>query len=162
MPARSSFDYAIIRVVPLVERGEFINAGVVVFCRTRRFLDARIELDRRRLAALAPGHVDPDDIQRLLDHIPLVCAGGKAAGPIGELPQTERFHWIVAPRSTIIQTSPVHSGFSADPAEALDHLMATMVRLPDAVTTGTAAPSPPGSSAPAPGTPSQNPPSRSR
>ncbi len=160
MRAHSSFDYAIIRVVPLVERGEFINAGVVLFCRTRRFLDARIELDLGRLAALAPDHLDPAEVQRLLDHLPLVCAGGTAAGPIGELPQTERFHWIVAPRSTIIQTSPVHSGLCENPAAALEHLMATMVRLP-ALTTDTAAPPPPGSCAPAQGTPRQNPPSPS-
>jgi hypothetical protein len=129
MPALSSFDYAIVRVVPRVERGEFINAGAIVFCRTRRFLGARVELDLVRLAALAPD-LDPAAIQRHLDVIPLVCAGGKAAGPIGQLPQAERFHWLIAPRSTIIQTSPVHSGRCADPAEALEHLLETMVRPP--------------------------------
>lgn len=129
MPALSSFDYAIVRIVPRVERGEFINAGAIVFCRTRRFLGARVELDLARLVALAPD-LDPAAIQRHLDVIPLVCAGGPAAGPIGQLPQAERFHWLIAPRSTIIQTSPVHSGRCADPAEALEHLLETMVRPP--------------------------------
>jgi hypothetical protein len=128
-----TFDYALVRVVPRVERGEFLNAGVVLFCRTRRFLDARIELDRRRLYALAP-HLSPEIVQQHLDVITLVCAGGRAAGPIGELPISERFHWLVAPRSTIIQTAPVHSGLCpADEPDSLpavlDHLLQTMVRL---------------------------------
>ncbi len=129
MPARSSFDYAIVRVVPRVEREEFINAGVILFCRTRRFLGARIELDMRRLAALAPA-LDPADIQRQLAFILLVCAGDAAAGPIGRWPMAERFHWLVAPGSTVVQPSPVHSGLCIDPDAALDHLLATMVRLP--------------------------------
>jgi hypothetical protein len=128
MPTPSSFDYAIVRVVPRVERGEFVNAGVVLFCRTHRFLGARIELDQRRLLALAPG-IDLDEIRQHLDSIPLVCAGGPQAGPIGLLPQAERFHWLVAPRSAMIQTSPVHVGLCADPRAALDRLLAKMVRL---------------------------------
>src|SRR3712207_1254385 len=114
MPAHSSFDYAIVRVVPRVEREEFINAGVILFCRTLRFLDARVELDTARLAALAP-ELDPALVQSQLDVIPLVCRGGRNAGPIGRLPQAERFHWLVAPRSALIQTSPVHSGLCLDP-----------------------------------------------
>lgn len=129
MPERSSFDYALVRVVPWVERGEFLNAGVIVCCLSRRFLAARIELDRRRLAALEPG-LDPTLIQRYLDTIPLVCQGGKSAGPIGQLPLPARFHWLVSPRSTIIQPSPVHSGLCADPAAMLEHLLDTMVRPP--------------------------------
>src|SRR5919197_3045954 len=101
MPARSSFDYAVVRVVPHVERGEFVNAGVILFCRTRRFLDARIELDTKRLTALAP-LVDIKAIERHLALIPLVCKGGPEAGPIGQLPLAERFHWLVAPRSAMI------------------------------------------------------------
>src|SRR5690349_16038239 len=93
MLAPSSFDYAIVRVVPRVERGEFVNAGVVLFCRTRRFLGARIELDERRLLALAPD-IDLDEVRRHLDAIIQICAGGPQAGPIGELPQAERFHWL--------------------------------------------------------------------
>ncbi|QRK05790.1 DUF3037 domain-containing protein [Archangium violaceum] len=127
MPAHSSFDYAIIRVVPRVEREEFINAGVILYCLTRRYLDARVELDERRLAALAP-EADVELIRGHLASIPRVCAGGKAAGPIGQLPQKERFHWLVAPRSTMIQTGPVHSGLCQEPEKALEHLLQRMVR----------------------------------
>ena len=131
MPARSSYEYAVIRVVPRVERGEFVNAGVVLFCRTRRFLGARVELDRDRLAALAPDlDLDVDAIQRRLDLILLVCAGDPAAGPIAQLPQAERFGWLVAPASTVVQPSPVHTGLCDDPAAALDDLFETMVRPP--------------------------------
>ncbi len=131
MPARSSFDYAIIRVVPRVERGEFINAGVILFCRTRRYLAARIELDVPRLLALAPeAERDLAAIEQHLDAIPVICAGGAAAGPIGALSQAERWHWLVAPTSTIIQPSPVHSGLCTEPAAMLEHLLATMVRSP--------------------------------
>jgi hypothetical protein len=128
MPARAAFNYALIRVVPRVEREEFLNVGAVVFSPTRAYLGARVELDRIRLAALgAP--IDLDLVQQHLEAIPAICAGDPAAGPLARLPLSERFHWVVAPRSTIVQTSPVHTGLSDDPAEALDHLMATMVRL---------------------------------
>lgn len=128
MPAPSSFDYAIVRVVPRVERGEFINAGVILFCLTHRFLAAQVELDEPRLLALEP-EVDLELVRGHLEAIPHICAGGKKAGPIGQLPQKERWHWLVAPRSTIIQTSPVHSGLCEDPMKALARLMGTMVRL---------------------------------
>ncbi len=123
----SSYDYAVVRVVPSVERGEFVNAGVILFCRTRRFLQARIELDEGRLLALAPD-VDLEEVRQHLECIPRVCKGGAGAGPIGLLSQAERFHWLTTPRSTIIQTSPAHSGLTADPARSLDHLVDTMVR----------------------------------
>ena len=129
MPEHSSFDYAIVRVVPRVERGECINAGVILYCLTKRFLAAKVELDERRLLALAPD-VDLELVRSHLEAIPRICVGGKAAGPIGQLPQKERWHWLVAPRSTIIQTSPVHSGLCEDPVQALEHLMDRMVRLP--------------------------------
>jgi Protein of unknown function (DUF3037) len=129
VPAHSTFDYAIVRVVPRVERGEFINAGVILFCLTRRFLAAKAELDERRLLALAP-EVDLELVRGHLEAIPRICAGGRAAGPIGQLPQKERWHWLVAPRSTILQMSPVHSGLCEEPAQALEHLMDRMVRLP--------------------------------
>jgi hypothetical protein len=129
VPTPSPFDYAIVRVVPRVEREEFINVGVVLFCRTRRYLAARIELDERRLRALMPD-IDLEVVRRHLAAIPRICAGGAEAGPIGRLSQSERFHWIVSPRSTVIQTSPVHSGVCHDPEAALEHLMATTVRLP--------------------------------
>ncbi|WP_224367960.1 DUF3037 domain-containing protein [Hyalangium versicolor] len=128
MPARSSFDYAIVRVVPRVERGECINAGIILFCLTSRFLSAKVELDEPRLLALAPD-VDVELVRSHLEAIPRICEGGRKAGPIGQLPQKERWHWLVAPRSTIIQTAPVHSGLCEDPTRALEHLMDTMVRL---------------------------------
>jgi len=127
MRVRSSYDYAIVRVVPRVERAEFVNAGVILFCRTRRFLGARIALDAARLAALAP-QVDINELNRHLAIIPLVCAGGLGAGPIGLLPLAERFHWLVAPRSAMIQTSPVHSGLCDAPAAALDELLEALVQ----------------------------------
>ena len=127
MPTHSSYDYAIVRVVPRVEREEFINAGVILSCQAQDFLAARIELDERRLLAL-DANVDLETVRANLASIPLVCAGGAAAGPIGKLATRERFHWLVAPRSTIIQTSPVHSGRCQDPAAALDHLVRTMVQ----------------------------------
>ena len=127
MRVRSSYDYAIVRVVPRVERAEFVNAGVILFCRTRRFLGARIALDAARLAALAP-QVDIHELNRHLAIIPLVCAGGAGAGPIGRLPLAERFHWLVAPRSAMIQTSPVHSGLCDAPETALDALLDALVR----------------------------------
>ena len=126
MPARNPFEYATIRVMPRIERGEFINVGVVLFCRTRRFLAARIELDLARLALFAPG-LEPAPLQEQLEHIPLVCKGDRSAGPIGLLPQHERFRWLTAPRSTIVQSSPVHCGMCDDPATALDKLLIAMV-----------------------------------
>lgn len=128
MPERCTFDYAVVRVVPRVERGEFVNAGVIVFCSARKFLDARIELDERRVEALDPW-VDLDTVRRTLEAIPRVCAGGPEAGPIGRLSPRARFDWLVAPRSTIIQTSPAHTGLCEDPRAALEHLTSTMVRL---------------------------------
>jgi Protein of unknown function (DUF3037) len=127
VPTLHAFDYAIVRVVPRVERGEFVNAGVILFSRTARFLDARIALDAARLNALAPS-IDHEVVQSYLDAIPRICAGGEDAGPIGLLSQSERFHWLVAPRSTIIQTSPVHSGVNGDPAAALGQLFEKLVR----------------------------------
>lgn len=126
-----SFDYAVVRVVPRVERGEFVNAGIILFCSTRAFLDSRIEVPRERLAALAP-NADLPLIESHLGVIPLVCRGGREAGAIGELPQRARFHWLVAPRSTVIQMSPVHSGVHHDLEAALESLMEKLVRVPAA------------------------------
>jgi len=123
----STYDYAVVRVVPRVERGEFINAGIILSCATLGWLEARIELDDGLLRALAPD-VDPAPIHAALAAIPLVCAGGPAAGPIGQLPVRERFHWLVAPRSTSVQTSPVHTGQCGDLAQTLEMLMRRMVR----------------------------------
>ena len=127
MPDQSSFDYAIVRVVPQVEREEFINAGVILRCRELRFRAARVELDRVRVRALSPG-LDLEMVQAGLDLIPLVCAGSPAAGPLGELSQAERFRWLTSPRSTTVQVSPVHCGLCADPQAALDDLFAKMVK----------------------------------
>jgi hypothetical protein len=126
MPALSAYEYAAIRVVPRVERGEFVNVGVLLLCRQRRFLAARVGLDKARLRAVGPG-LDLEALAEQLGHIPLVCAGGAAAGPIGELPLYERFRWLVAPRSTVVQTSPVHVGRCEDPAATLERLFAQLV-----------------------------------
>ncbi len=128
MPAarRSVFQYAIVRVVPRVERGECLNVGVVLLCRPKRFLGARIHLDERRLAALAPD-LDPALIRPHLEAIERVAAGDPTAGPIAGLGQPERFHWLVAPASTMIQSSEVHTGLCEDPAAELDHLVAALV-----------------------------------
>ena len=128
MPARSAYDYAIVRVVPRVERGEFVNAGAIVHCRARAFLGARVVFDRGRLAALFPA-ADLDAIRAHLEAIPVVATGGAPAGAIGALSTTERFHWLVAPRSTIVQTSPVHVGLCDEPNAALDDLMRRYVTL---------------------------------
>jgi Protein of unknown function (DUF3037) len=127
--APCSYDYAIVRVVPRVEREEFLNVGVIVSCPQLDFLQAKIELDERRLLSL-DASVDIDSVRMNLASIPKICAGGPQAGPIGRLSPRERFHWLVAPRSTIIQMSSVHTGRSADPAQALEHLLQQMVRAP--------------------------------
>lgn len=122
-----TYDYAIVRVVPKVEREEFVNVGVIVSCPDREFLAARIELDEQRLLAL-DATLDVESIRTYLATIPTICAGGEQAGPIGQMTQRERFHWLVAARSTIIQTSPVHTGRCEKPAAVLEHLLETMVR----------------------------------
>lgn len=126
-PDPCNYDYATIRVVPKVEREEFLNVGVIVYCQTHKFLEARIELDEQRLLAFAPT-LDVEFVRTHLAAIPAICAGGAQSGPIGQLSQRERFHWLVAPRSTIIQTSPVHPGRCTNPAAVLEHLLDTMVR----------------------------------
>lgn len=129
MPAHSSFDYAVIRVVPRVEREEFVNAGVLLFCLERDFLQARVEVDEPRLRALWPG-TDVELVRQHLEAIPKICAGSPDGGPIGRLSLRERFHWLVAPRSTIIQVSPVHVGLCDSPEQALDELFRQMVAVP--------------------------------
>jgi hypothetical protein len=125
-PARESFSYAILRVVPSVERGERINAGVVLFCRRRSFLGARVALDERRLAALAPD-VDAAAVRAHLDGLVRVAEGDPAAGPIAALAQSERFGWLVAQSSTVVQPSEVHTGLCEDPARTLDELFDELV-----------------------------------
>jgi hypothetical protein len=127
---RSPFQYAILRVVPRVERGEQINAGVVLFCRPRRFLAARVGLDPARLAALAPD-LRADDVQAHLDAAVRIAAGDPAAGPIAALDQSQRFHWLVAPSSTILQPSAVHTGLCDDPEATLARLHGRLVARVD-------------------------------
>jgi Protein of unknown function (DUF3037) len=127
VPTLPTYDYAIVRVVPRVERGEFINVGAIVSCRAAGYLRARIELDASRLLALAPD-VDLASIRAALDTLPAICAGGEAAGPLKHLSARERFDWLVAPRSSSIQTSPVHTGRGDDLDAVLERLLRTMVR----------------------------------
>lgn len=121
-----TYDYAIIRVVPRVERGERINVGVILSCVDHPFLAARVTLDPARLSALDPS-LDLEQLKAALEMIPAVCAGGPAAGPIGALPPRERFRWLASPRSTVVQMSEVHTGRTRDPEAALERLMQRMV-----------------------------------
>ena len=121
MSAQSSFDYAVIRVVPRVEREEFVNAGVIVFCLEQNFLAARVHVNAERLKALWP-ELDVELIRQHLEAFPKIAAGDLSAGPIAHLSQRERFHWMVSPRSTMIQVSPVHTGICGDPERSLDRL----------------------------------------
>ena len=126
MPDARPFAYALLRVVPRVERGEQLNAGVVLFCRQRDFLDMRCELDEARLAALAPD-LDPAPVRSRLDALHRVATGDPAAGALAALPPSERFGWLVAPSSTIIQPSEVHTGLTEDPRATLDRLFESLV-----------------------------------
>jgi Protein of unknown function (DUF3037) len=126
MPDGAQFQYAILRVVPDVERGERLNAGIVLLCRPQRFLAARIELDERLLLGMAPA-ADLARIRAHLDLIPRLCAGDADAGPLALLDQPERFHWIASPSSTVVQPSAVHTGLTADATTTLDGLMARLV-----------------------------------
>lgn len=124
---RSVYQYAVLRIVPRVEREEGFNAGVVLLCRPRRFLAARVHLDPRKLHAFAP-EVEPAELQRHLDAAVALAAGEAAGGPLAALTPAERFHWLTAPASTLIQPGPVHTGLCADPAAELDRLFAQLVR----------------------------------
>ncbi len=126
--ATEPFQYAVLRVVPRIERDEFVNVGVIVFCRTRGFLAARVALDPRRIETFAPG-VDLEGVGEHLEARVRVAAGDPTAGPIALLPQSERFHWLVAPSSTTIQSSSVHSGLSSDPEETLARLFDSLVAV---------------------------------
>jgi hypothetical protein len=127
VPAPRSFDYALVRVVPRVERGEFVNAGAILFCSEEDFLAARVALDAARVRALWP-EVDLGLVEAHLAAIPRVAAGAEGSGPLGRLSRRERWHWLVAPRSTMIQVGPVHSGLCEDPEAALEAVMQRMVR----------------------------------
>ena len=127
MHAAELYDYAIVRVVPRVEREEFINAGAILSCQRTGFLQAAMELDEARLHALDP-HADLETVRSHLRAIVAICAGLPEGGPIAQLPLRARFHWLTARRSSIIQTSPVHTGLCTDPGAALEHVMDRMVR----------------------------------
>ena len=127
--SRSPFAYTVLRAVPRVERGEFINVGVVLFCREKRFLRARVWLDEARLAALAP-ECNGAEIRDQLEAVVRVAEGRTDAGPIARLSQSERFHWISSPHSTIVQRSEAHTGLTDDPAATLEHLFQTLVAVP--------------------------------
>ncbi|MEK7214344.1 MAG: DUF3037 domain-containing protein [Chloroflexota bacterium] len=141
MPDRCSFDYALIRVVPHVEREEFINVGVIVFCRVLRYLGIRVNPDDGRLPVLAPDAAPPE-VRAHLAVFTRIAEGDAAGGPIALLPIAERFHWLVSPRSTVLQTSPVHSGLTSDPARELERLFARMVLPLGAPETATDQPPP--------------------
>jgi Protein of unknown function (DUF3037) len=128
MPARSDFQYTILRVVPRIERGECMNAGVVLYCRQLHFLGVRIGLDPGRLQALAPS-LDPATVQPHLDAIAAVVAGDASGGPLAQLPASDRFGWVAAISSTVIQPSEVHTGLTDDPAATLEHLFTSLVEV---------------------------------
>ena len=128
---QNSFEYAVVRVMPRVDREEFVNAGVILFCLDRGYLAARVHVDERRIRALWPA-ADLDLIRRHLEAIPKICAGADDAGPIARLSTRERFHWLVSPRSTVIQVSPVHAGLCEFPESALDRLFEHFVAEPAA------------------------------
>lgn len=129
MRAIATYDYALVRVVPRVDRGEFMNVGAIVSSPTHDYLAARIEVDPARMTALDPT-LDLAALESHLAAIPRICAGGPAAGALGMLSARERFRWLTAPRSSIVQCSPAHTGRCDDPARLLEHLVATMVRTP--------------------------------
>ena len=129
MQEKHLYEYAVIRVLPRVDREEFINVGVILSCPGRRFLGTRVHLEVPRLRALAPA-IDEEAVRSHLASFEAVCRGGQDAGPIGALPARQRFHWLVAPRSTVIQTSPVHTGWCRDPEETLERLLRQYVVTP--------------------------------
>jgi hypothetical protein len=126
MPEPQSFEYAVIRVVPKVEREEFMNVGVIVYCQSLSFLDAMFRLDPERLRALSPG-IEMEEIKKHLSAFCNICKGGPEAGPIGKLDMGSRFRWLTATRSTVLQCSRVHPGLTDDPALTLKNLHQTLV-----------------------------------
>jgi DUF3037 family protein len=130
MPERRDFQYTILRVVPSIERGECINVGVVVYCRQHSFLGIRIDLDEARLRALAPD-LDPATVEPPLEAIAAVVAGEPSAGPLAQLSASERFGWVAATSSTVIQPSEVHTGLTDDPQATLEHLFKALVQVRD-------------------------------
>lgn len=124
---RVVYDYAVLRVVPSIERGEVVNVGVVVYCQARDFLGCHAHLDERRLLAVDP-RLDLDGVRAALRAVDALCCGGEQAGQAAREPLGSRFRWLTAPRSTIVQPGPVHAGLTADPAAELDRLVDRLVR----------------------------------
>ena len=127
MPDPCTYDYALVRVVPRVERGEFVNVGAIVSSDAEAFLEARFAVDEARLMALDP-HIDLAAVHGALAAIAAVCIGGDGAGAIGRMALRERFHWLVAPRSTMIQTSAVHTGRCSDLESSIESVLDRLVR----------------------------------
>jgi hypothetical protein len=127
MPSRSAFTYAVLRIVPDIEREEFVNAGLILFDRERRFLLARTELDLEALAAL-DGDCDLDAIRAQLELVEAIASGTTDVTPFAAMTQSERFHWLTTPRSTLIQPGPLHAGVTDDPEATFEHLYGVLVR----------------------------------
>ncbi|MBY0370008.1 DUF3037 domain-containing protein [bacterium] len=127
MQEQHTYDYAVIRAVPRVERGEFVNVGVIIWCAPQRFLKALVSVDTKKILALDP-KADVEAIQKAVASIPIVCKGGTEAGDLGKLALSERFNWLVAPRSTSVQTSPVHIGRGCELDQAIEKIFNEMVR----------------------------------
>ena len=128
-PSRDPFSYAVLRVVPDIEREEFVNAGLLLFCRSRRFLRARTSLDVQRLDAIRPG-VDAAAVRGQLELVERIAAGNVQSGPLSGMSESERFHWLTTPRSTAVQPGPVHGGMSDDPEATFEQLYRTLVAEP--------------------------------
>ncbi len=127
MPSRSAFSYAVIRVVPDIEREELVNVGLLLFDRERRFLSARTSYDEAAIGALHEG-CDHDAIRRQLELVEQIAAGTAGTAPFGAMSQSERFHWLTTPRSTVVQPGPIHGGTTDDPQATFDHLFGVLVR----------------------------------
>lgn len=125
-PSRSPFSYAVVRVVPDIEREEFLNAGLILFCRPRKYLSARTRLDANALTTLC-AHADGDAIGAQLAFVEAMAAGTVSGGPFGDMSQSERFHWLTTPRSTVVQPGPLHAGTTDDPAATFEHLYGVLV-----------------------------------
>ncbi len=126
MQDKQIYEYAVIRIVPRVEREEFLNVGIILYCSKQGFLQAKYQLDKNKLEVFS-NSLEYEDLEKYLQTWERICVGGKSAGPIGMLPIASRFRWLTATRSTIVQTSKVHPGFCADAQETLNHLYATLV-----------------------------------
>jgi hypothetical protein len=127
MQEKHLFEYAVIRVVPRVEREEFLNAGVILYCQDENFLQVRFSLDKSKLVAISP-EADTEEIEKRLDVFDRICQGNTSAGEIGKLSLASRFRWLTATRSTVVQVSPVHPGLCVNAGETLEKLFEELVK----------------------------------